>query len=455
MRRLFSQYLVPTAILFLSLITGSLIGTAAWGIAIGGLLAIILAAWLAKRANARLQIVEQVARRDTGIDLENLATTPLYDEIDHALQTVAQRAINTDRRFENLSLLLAQQAQLLDRMNDGLMRVSLDGRVTYANVAAGSIFGGRNPTDRTFMSVTRDHELNRSVRLCLETGIDQQHTLEIPGDGTLINAVSIRLSQHPAEALVMLRDITEVNRLQNLRRDFVSNVSHELRTPLSTIKILAETLLEIRADDDEATEFLMKIDNEVDSMTALVRDLLDLTRLETFGGRLVLREIEAEILVQDVVSRMQPLADRHSVTLVPEIGESSGFVIGDERRLHQALVNLITNAIVHTPVGNSVVVGAQRDGAGVRFFVRDTGIGIAASDLPRIWERFFKTDKARTGSGTGLGLAIVKHIVHAHAGSVSATSELGRGSEFSFSVPDNLGPVAKLPPEYENPVAPN
>ena len=455
MRGMFAQFLLPVLLLLGGTVAGLLAGSLGWGVAGGGVLAGFAASWLARRAVRRLALVEQVARQDAGIEVGTYSTIDAHDQIDHALRTVAQAAINEERRRWHTSSLLTHQTQVLDRMNDGLMRVALDGRVLYANVAAGSLFGGRNPTGRTFMSATRDHELNRAVRRCLDTGEDQQHTLEIPGEGRLVNAVIVRLSEQPIEALVMLRDITEVNRLQNLRRDFVSNVSHELRTPLSTIKILTETLLDIREDDDEAGTFLRKIDNEVDSMTALVRDLLDLTRLETMGGRLVLRQIDAELLVLDIRDRMRPLAERHDVTLVTEVDDNVGAFVGDERRLHQALINLVTNAVVHTPAGGMVTIGAGLDNGGVRLYVRDSGVGIPRDDLPRIWERFFKTDKARTGPGTGLGLAIVKHIVQAHSGTVSATSEVGKGSEFRFVIPADLGPVPKLPPVYETPLAPN
>ncbi|MEX1158878.1 MAG: ATP-binding protein, partial [Thermomicrobiales bacterium] len=393
MRDLFIQFLAPVVVLLSGLAAGELAGTAGWGSVVGGALAVLVAVGFSHRTAGRLTRLERVARRDSGVDPTAESIREVHGRIDHALQMVAQQVVKDDRERQVVSQLLMTQTQVLDRMNDGLMRVAGDGQVTYANVAAGSLFGGRNPTGRTFMSVTRDHELYRALRDCLDSGDDRQHTFEIAGEGRLVNAVAIRLSERPPEALVMLRDITEVNRLQNLRRDFVSNVSHELRTPLSTIKILAETLLEIRGDDAEAAEYLRKIDGEVDSMAALVRDLLELTRLETMGGRLALREIDAGLLAQDVRSRMKPLAERHDVSLAVETTDAVGTVVGDERRLHQALINLITNAIVHTQPGGTVTVGASRDVGGVRFFVRDTGAGIPPEDLPRIWERFFKADR--------------------------------------------------------------
>lgn len=455
MRALFAQFLLPSIALVVCMVAGFTAGSLIWGTAAGVALTITVAWFLARSARRRLHEIERIARPDGRGDLESVLARDAHDEIDLALLSVARQAVNDDQRRQLITRQLSQQNQILDQMNDGLMRVSPDGRVTYANVAAGALFGGRNPIGRSFMSVTRDHELHQVVLKGLDSGEIQHHTLEIAGESRLIDAIVIRLGDPPAEALVMLRDITEVSRLQNLRRDFVSNVSHELRTPLSTIKILTETLLDIREDDAEATSFLTKIDEEVDSMTALVRDLLDLTRLEAMGARLALREIVVGLLIEDVRDRMRPLAERHGVSLVTATSDDAGMLIGDERRLHQALINLISNAIVHTPTGGEVAIGADRVADGVSFFVRDTGTGIPAGDLSRVWERFFKTDKARTGPGTGLGLAIVKHIVQAHGGSVAASSEVGKGSEFRIMIPDGLGPVVNLPLAYETRLAPN
>lgn len=455
MRGLVVQFLLPVLILLLGVIVGAIAGSVVWGVILGGLSAILAAIALARHARLRLEWLELVSRQDSRIDLEFEATRDDWDQIEHAIRSVAQQGIRLNRQRDVMLRTFMQHTQVLDQMYDGLMRVGQDGTVTYANVAASTLFGGRNPTGRTMMSVTHDHELNTAVRTCLETGVEQHHTVEIPGENRLISAVAIRLGDEELEVLVMLRDITELARLQNLRRDFVANVSHELRTPLSTIKILTETLLDIGERDEQSMGFLHKIEGEVDSMTALVRDLLDLTRLETTGSRLTLREIDAATLIQDVSDRMRPLAERSDIELNVEAERDAGWLVGDEQRLHQALINLMTNAILHTAGGGSVSVVAGRVERGTQFTVRDTGRGIPAEDLPRIWERFFKADRARSGPGTGIGLAIVKHIVQAHEGSVGASSALGSGSSFWFVIPDNLGPVPKLPPAYEVPVAPN
>jgi two-component system, OmpR family, phosphate regulon sensor histidine kinase PhoR len=435
MRGLTAQFLLPVVSLGVSIALGWTLGSTSWGIVAGVVLACVVAGLLARRIYQRLRVMQRWARFADTTAHHVPPSTVLRDEVDETVSDIEHMLTSVRRQMQSLVMQLQQQTLVLDRMNDGLMRVVADGRVSYGNVAAGTLFGGRNPVGRSFIGVTRDHELNQALRRCLDTGEEQHHTFEIPGEGRILDAVIVRIGEHPAEALVMARDITEVNRLQHLRRDFVSNVSHELRTPLATIKILTETLLEIRGEDEEAARFLQKIDAEVDSMTALVRDLLDLTRLETLGGRLALRLIDVEVLVTDVCDRMRPLAESHDIHLRAELADDIGSAVLDERRMHQALINLVTNAVAHTPPGGEVTISARGTAASVTFVVRDTGRGITEDDLPRIWERFFKTDRARTGPGTGLGLAIVKHIVQAHLGSVSAESKVGSGSVFYIDIP--------------------
>jgi len=442
MRGLTTQFIAPIVILLTGMAFGWFFYAAIWGISVGTALAFVSAVLLARRARCRLRLIQD---QSSGV-IHNASddTYNTFDDIGETLRVVTESTTASRRQHASIERQLVQQALVLDRMNDGLMRVDGDHVVVYSNVAAGTLFGGRNPTGRSFVGITRDHELNAALRRCFITGDDQEHTFEIAGESRLLSAVMIRLTERPPEALVMLRDITEVSRLQNLRRDFVANVSHELRTPLSTIKILTETLIDLREEDIEAVSYLSKVDGEVDSMTALVRDLLDLTRLETFGGRLSARAVDAEQLVSDVSERMRPLAERHGVALSASVDGPPVIFLADERRLHQALINLVTNAVNHTPSGGSVEIHSRADRHHVEFAVRDTGIGIASSDLPRIWERFFKTDKARSGPGTGLGLAIVKHIAQAHNGTVAAESVLGAGSSFTINIPRENPPERQI-----------
>ena len=256
--------------------------------------------------------------------------------------------------------------------------------------------------------------------------------------------------QHPREACSLfalaIEDLSELRRVERVRRDFVANISHELRTPLASVRLLAETLEDaIDTDRDRAQVFLGKIETEVEYLTGLVSELLELSRLES--GLIVMNRepVGAELLARETMARMLPLAQRHRVTLRTEIQQGNRLVDADSKQVSRALVNLVHNAIKFTPSGGVITIGTmpQEEGTFQRFFVRDTGVGIPAEELPRIFERFYKVDRARAkadfigpgGGGSGLGLAIARHIVEAHGGSISAESVIGQGSTFAFTLP--------------------
>ncbi|CAN5561619.1 ATP-binding protein [soil metagenome] len=435
MRGILIQVTGPPLVAGLLGVLGFAVGQTLAGILLGTLLGGLLAYGIGRRARSKLQTIQSQMRRNGRVMFDDYPYSSSPDEIDDVYHAVAGRLGELeDIHIEELKI-LTRQSQLLDRMNDGIMRVDANSIVSYANVAASALFRGRNPAGRPFIAVTRDHELNDLVQRNLRTGEDQQHTFEIPGETSVVNAVVTRLAESPSESLVVLRDISEVTRLQTLRREFVANVSHDLRTPLSAIKIMTETLLDLQQHDADSQRFLGKIDDEVNVMTALVNDLLDLANLEGREGGLNLRPVIVQRLIDEIRERMEPIAERHNVALAVNVDPVLAEVVADERRLHQVLVNLVNNAIVHTPSGGRIEIRAIEGGSHVVFEVCDTGTGIHPEDLPRVWERFFRADRSRSGRGTGLGLAIVKHVVLAHGGTVDASSELGRGSEFRFTIP--------------------
>jgi two-component system phosphate regulon sensor histidine kinase PhoR len=246
--------------------------------------------------------------------------------------------------------------------------------------------------------------------------------------------------------VILIEDLTELRHLERVRRDFVANISHELRTPLASVRLLAETLEEvIDTDPEKAQIFVERIQNEVEHLTDLVSELLELSRIESGQMPMIIEPVESEQLVREVMARMLPQAQRYRVALHTEVQQGKTLVAADSKQIARVLVNLIHNAIKFTPSGGVVVIGTQLQpgGKSQSFYVRDTGVGIPAEDLPRIFERFFKVNRARSkihatgpgGGGSGLGLAIARHVVEAHGGRITAESVVGQGSTFAFTLP--------------------
>ena len=235
--------------------------------------------------------------------------------------------------------------------------------------------------------------------------------------------------------LLFLRDITEEMRVEAIKKDFVANVSHELRTPLASIKGYSETLLDEGLDDiDNSKEFLRIIDKHATRMSRLIDDLLILSRLESQQISVECAPLDVIDLIGSSVSGFSKQARDKGIELSSKVAEDLPSALGDRDRLEQVMVNLLDNAIKYTPAGGEVSVSAYMESGAIRIDVADTGIGIPVKDLPRIFERFYRVDKARSRElgGTGLGLAIVKHIIQGHGTRVWVESESGNGSCFSF-----------------------
>ncbi len=333
----------------------------------------------------------------------------------------------------------ARLAAILANMADGIVLVDEQDQVIMVNTAARRILGIREaaPLGKTFIEVVRDHELAQMVHDARGLPGASTRIVELGEPWRYVRATAKPLAGEQAGQIVLVvQDLSELRRLEMVRREFVANVSHELRTPLASLKALTETLQEGAIDDPQAAKmFLGRVQVEVDGLSQLVQELLELSRIES--GRVALRRETTDVvqLVRQAAERLQPLAGRQGIGLSvqAEPGLPELFIDGD--RVQQVIINLVHNAIKFTPPGGQVTVAMRASSEGVEVSVSDTGLGISPEDLPRIFERFYKGDRSRSGGGTGLGLAIAKHTIQAHGGRIWAESTEGQGSIFYFSLP--------------------
>ena len=326
-------------------------------------------------------------------------------------------------------------AAVLDRMTDGVLIVDTNGRIQFANPAVGRLFESPDPSGRTVVEVLRQHQLVEAWHRCQQSREVQTESVELPARRQFLQLVAIP-DQDTGGSLLLVQDLTRVRRLETVRRDFISNVSHELRTPLASLKALTETLRDGALEDPKASRrFLGRIEIEVDALTQMAQELLELARIESGQVPLEFKSVPVAGLLLSARDRMRAQAERAGLILRDEIPTGLPEILADAARLEQVLVNLIHNAVKFTRPGGEIVLSAQTEGNSVRFFVQDTGVGIPEEDLERIFERFYKADRARSGGGTGLGLSIARHIVEAHSGRIWAESMEARGSTFYFTIP--------------------
>jgi two-component system phosphate regulon sensor histidine kinase PhoR len=279
--------------------------------------------------------------------------------------------------------------------------------------------------------------LNDILKSCLETGQEQIIQFDSGISNKYLRVIAILIDQErQGGALVLVQDLTELKGLQTMRRELVGNLSHEFRTPLAGIKAMVETLQGGAINDQTATsDFLDRIETEVDRLTQMVAELTELSRIETGKGELKLEQVNINLLIEEVITQLKPQVERQNLSLNKKLTSDLPFIQADKERIRHVIVNLIHNAIKFNRTGGSIITTTEILEDSVLVEISDTGIGIPGKDLPRIFERFYKTDKSRAGQGSGMGLAIAKHIVEAHGGNIWARSEEGKSSTFSFSLP--------------------
>jgi len=374
-------------------------------------------------------------------------TSSKAKELENLSRSISSIISTFKLEHANLESERARLATVLEQITDGVLIADAQGLIQFANPAAGRLFQTSTPLNRSITEVIRHHQLVDAWRRCQRTRELQTESVEVPARHQYLQLVVIP-DQHASGSLLLVQDLTRVRRLETVRRDFISNLSHELRTPLASLKALTETLQDGALDDPPAARrFIDQIQIETDALTQMATELLELSRIES--GRLSLDLIPASAfeLLDSTPKRMQLQVERAGLSLRVECPDDLPKVNIDSQRLEQVLVNLIHNSVKFTKPGGEIVLIADEvsvGGAGIgeapyedniRFAVRDTGIGIPADDVPRIFERFYRVDKSRTGSGTGLGLSIAKHIVEAHNGKIWAESIEGQGSTFYFVIP--------------------
>ena len=412
------------------------IATVALSVAVIALLSFGLAYVLAGRTSRSVRSVTHGARRLTQGDLDHRVEALSHDETEELAEALNAMASTLRSSIGDLSEERDLLSAVLNTMVDGVVVLDGERRAVLVNSAAEELLGlarGQSLGGR-FADLVRDDELLRIVAVSVELQAPQQAETDLLRQRRLVRAMAIPIGRSSGgNVLVTLHDLTQIRRVHTTRREFVTNVSHELRSPLASIKAIVETLESGALEERElAVEFLARIGRDVDRMTLLVNDLLELSRLESGYTQINLVPVDIRPIIDDAV---QTVGRRTAVDVSARMNGDLPPVLGEGHMVWRVLTNLLENAVKATSDQGSVTVTASAEERSVVISVRDTGAGIGRDHLPHVFERFYKIDRSRSDSGTGLGLAIVKHIVQAHGGEVDVESEEGVGTTFSFTLP--------------------
>jgi len=415
------------------------------------LAAAVLVMVITGRHAARIAALHDVALRLAADERGARALESPPDDLGRLGRAINQMAAEGRDRLDRLSEVRDEHARILAEMSDGVALLDGNGRIARCNHSLATLLDEPRPaapgtpfTD--YVRIAELHELVQRAR-AERRAVEADLRLWTPGP-RLLHAQAAPLGEEPeGPVLLVLRDLTEMERLSRIRQDFVANVSHELRTPLTTIRGYAETLLEGGLEDEPHRRgFVESIRGGAARLEQMVGELLALSELERAGGGLRLGAVDLRQIAETQVAAHRGIAERAGLALALEPG-SPAPLQGDRARLEQVLANLLDNAIKYTEQGRIDVRVGMGDGRAWAE-VADTGPGIPIEDQPRVFERFYRVDKARSREkgGTGLGLSIVKHIVALHGGEISVRSVVGRGSTFLFEVPTHVRAESASPP---------
>jgi two-component system phosphate regulon sensor histidine kinase PhoR len=384
----------------------------------------------------RLRDLTGAARKMAAGDLATRTRAGGHDEIAALGAALDQFAESLSRSLGELRAERDLLTGILSSMNEGVLVVGGDGRIVLSNPALRAmLLVPQEAVGKSVLQVIRNADLNQVLHAAA-AGAASEAEVDLAGlrpRRVLVRAVP--LQDAPRGVLAVFVDVTELRRLESVRRDFVANASHELRSPLTTVRAAAETLRSVENDPKAAARFIELIQRNADRLASLIDDLLDLSRIESRELKLEVEPLDLGAVVDRALAQHAHRAQVKHITLRSELTGAPG-VRADRRALDHVLGNLIDNALKYCPEGAAIRIAAVPENGRVRLSVSDTGPGISPEHLPRLFERFYRVDAGRSRElgGTGLGLSIVKHLVEAMGGAVSAESRVGAGSTFTFTL---------------------
>ena len=408
--------------------------------AVAVLLALLLAFAATQSIGRRLLRITDFAERIAAGDLSARIQEGSSDEIAHVAAALDKTARKLEEGFSAVETSRQTLEALLNSMQEAVIAVSQDERVLWANQRMERLLPSGVRLGAPLVQSVRDPEILASVSKALATrDIIMARAAKI-FSGRIFDVTAAPMPG--GGAVAVLHDQTDIERVEKTRRDFIANVSHELRTPLTSVQGYAETLLDGGLPDSQR-DFVEIIRKNAMRMSRLTEDLLVLARVESGEQKLNFQAAMPQDLLEEVVQTFQDIAEGRGIEL-SVMNTATSAVWVDRDAIHQVLANLIDNAFKYGAQGGKVLVGACETEEGVQFYVRDFGGGIPSEHLPRLFERFYRVDKARSreSGGTGLGLAIAKHVIRAHSGNIRAESELNHGSTFYFILPRHAVPVS-------------